>query len=94
MPDGYGVELRKDTPPELVETYRANYAAVRKALVPHLEKHRVVYTHNPWGEYGHEEHIQVCRAVLDVGAEHDSCVWVWDGLAGPRSRPDQHATAH
>jgi hypothetical protein len=80
-PDRYGVTLRSDAPASVVEAYRANYDAVCTGLDPYLAAHPTVYTHNPWGEYGHEEHIQVSRAVLDVGARLGNCVWAWDGLA-------------
>ena len=26
----------------------------------------IIYTHNPWGEYGHEEHVQVFKAIYDL----------------------------
>lgn len=46
------------------ETYRANFDRLRRALAKMLERgYTSVYTHNPWGEYGHEEHVQVYRAV-------------------------------
>jgi LmbE family N-acetylglucosaminyl deacetylase len=46
-----------------VRGYRENFARLRNALAPLLEGMQVVYTHNPWGEYGHEDHVQVFRAV-------------------------------
>lgn len=46
------------------ETYRANFDRLRRALAQLLSRgYARVYTHNPWGEYGHEEHVQVYRAV-------------------------------
>ena len=33
-------------------------------------------THNPWGEYGHEEHVQVFRAVDSLRAELGYDLWV------------------
>jgi LmbE family N-acetylglucosaminyl deacetylase len=80
-PDRYGVTLGSHTPPKVIDGYRANYQAVCTAIDPYLAQHPTVYTHNPWGEYGHEEHVQVSRAVLDVGARHGNCVWAWDGLS-------------
>ncbi len=52
------------SPESVSETYRANFDAIYAALEPHLAADMNVFTHNPWGEYGHEEHIQVFR-VLD-----------------------------
>lgn len=43
--------------------YEANYQRLLEALAPCLAGFDEVYTHNPWGEYGHAEHIQVFRAV-------------------------------
>jgi LmbE family N-acetylglucosaminyl deacetylase len=80
-PTAYGVELRGDCPPEVRQAYLDNHRSLCDLLDPYLADHAVVYTHNPWGEYGHEEHVQVCRAVLDTGARHGTCVWAWDGLS-------------
>ena len=41
-----------------------------------------IYTHNPWGEYGHEEHIQVNHAMVALAQRHGCSVWAWDGLSG------------
>jgi hypothetical protein len=37
---------------------------------------RNVVTHNPWGEYGHEEHVQVFRAVESLQRELGFMLWV------------------
>lgn len=51
--------------------YEANYPRLVTALGNALAGAGAVYTHNPWGEYGHAEHIQVHRAVAalqgDIG---------------------------
>lgn len=43
--------------------YRENYYLLEKQLEDILTDFSNVITHNPWGEYGNEEHIQVYRAV-------------------------------
>ena len=43
--------------------YRAGFAELRDRLRPALAGARTVITHAPWGEYGHEDHVQLCRAV-------------------------------
>ena len=48
---------------EIQAKYQENYCTLEKSLDGMLENCERVYTHNPWGEYGHEEHIQVHRAV-------------------------------
>jgi hypothetical protein len=45
------------------------------ALDPLLSGCDHVYTHNPWGEYGHEEHVQVCRAVRELKRRHRYRCW-------------------
>jgi len=34
-----------------------------------------VITHNPWGEYGHEEHVQLYRVVKSLQAEMGFSIW-------------------
>ncbi|MDH5738843.1 MAG: hypothetical protein OEY77_00795, partial [Nitrospira sp.] len=59
----YGIEITN----KVMTAQRANYGANYEKLIQQLETHLMgslnVFTHNPWGEYGHEEHIQVYRAV-------------------------------
>jgi len=57
------------TDPEGRARYEANYTALLTALRPRLAGCTEVYTHNPWGEYGHSEHIQVHRAVAALQTE-------------------------
>lgn len=45
------------------KAYAQSFEAVMAALEGHLQEGDIVVTHNPWGEYGHEEHVQVFRAV-------------------------------
>jgi len=45
------------------KVYRTNYAVLVTELEHRLAGCRNVFTHNPWGEYGNEEHVQVYRAV-------------------------------
>jgi len=43
--------------------YERNFATLRAALAGALTADIDVFTHNPWGEYGHEDHVQVYRVV-------------------------------
>ncbi len=43
--------------------YRDNFDRLLDELGRRLQGCTRVFTHNPWGEYGHEEHVQVYRAV-------------------------------
>jgi LmbE family N-acetylglucosaminyl deacetylase len=55
--------------PAARQRYEANYPKLIAALRPVLANCRDVYTHNPWGEYGHAEHLQVYRAVVELQTE-------------------------
>jgi LmbE family N-acetylglucosaminyl deacetylase len=55
--------------------YEANYAELVESLKGVLAGARSVFTHNPGGEYGHPEHIQVHRAVAALQDELDYVVW-------------------
>ena len=46
-------------------TYEANFQTLYDRLKPRLTADMNVFTHNPWGEYGHEDHVQMFR-VLDL----------------------------
>ncbi|BDA85205.1 hypothetical protein Sa4125_27470 [Aureimonas sp. SA4125] len=52
------------TAPERVSAqYAENFQRICDVLEPMLSPDMNVFTHNPWGEYGHEDHIQVFRAL-------------------------------
>ena len=75
-PSPWGVELKERS--DRARRYIDNF----DRLVPLLHEHltgRDIYTHNPWGEYGHYEHVQVCRAVVRVAEVMKTSVWCWAG---------------
>lgn len=49
--------------PARARDYRRSFADLLSALPPQIEGARTIVTHNPWGEYGHEHHVQVLRAL-------------------------------
>jgi LmbE family N-acetylglucosaminyl deacetylase len=55
--------------------YQENYPKLVASLRPVLASCREVYTHNPWGEYGHAEHFQVYRAVAALQVELGFTLW-------------------
>ena len=55
--------------------YEGNFPGLVGALRAALAGCREVYTHNPWGEYGHTEHIQVYRAVAALQPELGYTIW-------------------
>lgn len=56
--------------------YRDNWGRLVAELRPLLAGRSCVITHSPWGEYGHEEHIQVFRAVAHLKAEMGFTLWI------------------
>jgi LmbE family N-acetylglucosaminyl deacetylase len=56
--------------------YRAQFDNLRAALRPRLQGMRNVISHGPWGEYGHEDHVQVFRVVASLAGEIGFRVWV------------------
>ena len=47
----------------ILKKYINNFDILVKKLTFELKDFKNVFTHNPWGEYGHEEHIQVFKAI-------------------------------
>jgi LmbE family N-acetylglucosaminyl deacetylase len=68
------------------EAYARNFHLLKEALAAHLAEGDLVITHNPWGEYGHEEHVQVYRAVAAVKRERDFRLFV-SGYVSDRVLP-------
>jgi LmbE family N-acetylglucosaminyl deacetylase len=55
--------------------YEANYPRLVDDLRRALAGCAEVYTHNPWGEYGHADHVQVYRAVAALQPALGYTVW-------------------
>ena len=66
--------------------YESNYTTIVEGLRRSLAGFRDVFTHNPWGEYGHTEHIQVHRAVAALQPELGFALW-FSNYVGFRSWP-------
>jgi hypothetical protein len=99
-PVEHGVTLMRACPPEQAALYRSNYFDLIHAVEPHVTPGVDICTHNPWGEYGHEEHIQVNHAMVALAQRHKCSVWAWDGLStqelqskGVLLRPDWYPDA-
>lgn len=56
--------------------YEKNFNHLAELLKLKLSSFDVVYTHNPWGEYGHEEHISVFRAVCVATKSTKTSIYV------------------
>ena len=57
-------------------TYEANFVLLKQKLRGELTADMNVFTHNPWGEYGHEDHVQVHRVVSDLREEIGFTMWM------------------
>ncbi len=55
--------------------YKENYFKLRDKLAAALIGYKNVVTHNPWGEYGHVEHVQVYRAVKEIQESMGFDIW-------------------
>jgi len=74
----YGLEVRKNnysSPGFSEKQYRNNYEELRQKLSIRLRNRRNVFTHNPWGDYGNEEHVQIYRAIQDLQREFGFNLW-------------------
>lgn len=60
----YGIEIANKKLSD--KKYRENYNILKKRLTEILVNSRNVFTHNPWGEYGNEEHIQLYRVIQEL----------------------------
>jgi LmbE family N-acetylglucosaminyl deacetylase len=60
----FGLRLRRPS-----ESYEKNADELTRQLRQRLKTETLVITHNPWGEYGNEEHIQIYRVVRKLQQE-------------------------
>jgi LmbE family N-acetylglucosaminyl deacetylase len=68
------------------QRYRNSFAALGTALEVALSEFDSVFTHNPWGEYGHADHVQVSRAVRSLQAVRGFSL-LYSSYVAPRSMP-------
>ncbi len=69
----YGIKITDRKYPD--KAYRENYHRLKDQLRHRLSGYSNVFTHNPWGEYGNDEHIQVYRAVRDLQGSMGFKIW-------------------
>ncbi len=61
--DRAGIAIRD---PMVGRRYEQNFDLLLTHLKPLLNDVNTVFTHNPWGEYGHEDHVQVHHAIKAI----------------------------
>ncbi len=55
--------------------YKKNCRILRQKLEALIPDKGVVFTHNPWGEYGHEEHVQVSTIIRYLCERKNASLW-------------------
>lgn len=78
VPAEYGLVVQPapgNMPGFSAEMYKRNFQQLRRRLCLDLAGYRDVFTHNPWGEYGHEEHVQVFRAIDSIREKLGFRLW-------------------
>ena len=76
-----GLEIQNSTAREV---YRTTFEDILDKLRDKLSGYKTIYTHNPWGEYGHADHVQVHRAVELLAGESGFQV-MFSNYVSPRS---------
>jgi LmbE family N-acetylglucosaminyl deacetylase len=66
--------------------YRATYEQLRTLLATRLAGAQTVFTHNPWGEYGHADHVQLARVVASLQPSLGFRLF-YSGYVAPRTMP-------
>jgi LmbE family N-acetylglucosaminyl deacetylase len=69
----YGIKLVKNH--ERDAGYRATYEELVDRVKGKVAGRKNVFTHNPWGEYGHEDHVLVYRALKHLQVEYGYQLW-------------------
>lgn len=69
----FGMEITRRGPAR--DLYIRNYHELKRVLADRLAGYRNVITHNPWGEYGHEEHVQLYQIVKQLQRQQQFDLW-------------------
>jgi len=56
--------------------YESNASRLELELRARLKPEQNVFTHNPWGEYGHEDHVQVFRVLDQLREKIGFTLWM------------------
>lgn len=61
--------------------YNDNYSLISSKLEAIIEPYDIVFTHSPWGDYGHYEHIQVFSCVHNLSYKHSFTIFCFGYLS-------------
>jgi hypothetical protein len=75
------------------EKYENNFMQLYYYFREVLEVGDIIFTHNPWGEYGHEEHVQVFRVLSSLREELNLTIFV-GGYVSNRSHQLMERSYH
>lgn len=70
--DPRGITLHN---PEAEVRYAEAYEKLLKLIGGRISRAKNIFTHNPWGDYGHEEHILVYHALKALQRELNFDLW-------------------
>lgn len=57
-------------------SYLKNFLIIKRKLNKLISSQNSVITHNPWGEYGHAEHIQIFKIIFNIAKEKNINMFV------------------
>jgi len=60
---------------QIKQRYQDSYCLLEKVLEEKLRGYKNVFTHNPWGEYGHEDHVQIYRVIKKLQQQQSFNLW-------------------
>jgi len=69
----YGLNISKKNISTI--KYIVNYYKLKNVLKIKIAGYQNVFTHNPWGEYGNEEHIQIYRVIKGLQEKKNFNIW-------------------
>jgi hypothetical protein len=71
-----GMGERRVAEHSVLTAYQNNFVKIQDLLRERLRPGMNVFTHNPWGEYGHEEHVQLFRVLQGLRDEIGFNLWM------------------
>jgi len=86
----YGLEIKRG---KRQKQYKKNIDTLKTCLYPILKNYQYVFTHSPWGDYGHEEHVQLYRVIESLQAELNLTIW-YSSYVSNKSMPLMLKTTH
>ena len=76
----YGLQISGN--PDAGQTYMKRAQELGDRLRPLIGDAGNIFTHNPWGEYGHAEHVLVHRVVMSIAEHAGTAIWHSNYVSG------------